>query len=154
MRKALILIILTALLLAALCACGGKTAPASPPQTIPAASPEISAPDEAAAAEAAEQPPAPQTPDDVTPILPEPEPAPEVPAPDRVLCAEAYTAEVYCCAEDVDGLQIESRRYVVSDGVTVTSFRAGGDGTPCFFSRTLSGPGTICRAGRLGQSGA
>lgn len=57
MRKTRILIILAALLLAALCACGGKTVPASPPQTIPAALPEPSAPDESAA-NAAEQPPA------------------------------------------------------------------------------------------------
>lgn len=50
---------------------------------------------------------------------------------------------MYCSAEGADELHIESRRYVVSDGVTATSFRPSGDGSPCFFSRILPDTGTL-----------
>lgn len=74
---------------------------------------------------------------------PEPEPAPEVSAPDYTLRADGCVAEVYCREETEDALCVESRCYVVSDGVTATSYRASGDGAPCFFSRTLDVSGTL-----------
>lgn len=66
MRKTLVLIMLAALLLSALCACGSKSSPVPPPQSISAVSPEFSALENTPAAETAEQAPSPQALDDVT----------------------------------------------------------------------------------------
>ena len=63
--------------------------------------------------------------------------------PDRVLTSSNYTVEVYARTTERDGVQIGSREYCVSDGVTASTYRAAGLGDCCFFEQAVTAPGTI-----------
>lgn len=136
MRKKLTVILILVLVLAQLCAC-------SPAQTpsLPAAEPE---PDALPAVSDSAQEPEPE---------PEPEPVQEPDSepvkpvsqrtPEKVLTSTKYTAEVYTGSIRQYTCQIESRKYAVSDGVTVTAYRATGSGSSRFFDRTVTEQGTV-----------
>lgn len=121
--------LLLILVLVLLCAC----TPAQPP-TAPAAEPEA-----AQTAAEAEHPDEPADPDEP--------PADETPAkdaPERVLSSAYYTAELYTNTVRQYGCEVQSRKYIVSDGATATGFRATGVGrTSIFFDRTITEAATI-----------
>ena len=110
MRKKLSILMLLILVLAQLCACGKTQADPAPAAGSESAVP-AAGPDEPAAE------------------APAPEPAdPHV--PDRVLASRHYSAEIYETTIRQYRCSIESREYVVSDGVTARAFRATGVGGP------------------------
>ena len=64
--------------------------------------------------------------------------------PDRVLASRHYSAEIYETTIRQYRCSIESREYVVSDGVTARAFRATGVGGPSkFLDHTVQEGGTL-----------
>lgn len=124
MRKKLSILMILILVLAQLCACGKTQADPAPAAGSESAVP-AAGPDEPAAE------------------APAPEPAdPHV--PDRVLASRHYSAEIYETTIRQYRCSIESREYVVSDGVTARAFRATGVGGPSkFLDHTVQEGGTL-----------
>ena len=124
MRKKLSILMILILVLAQLCACGKTQADPAPAAGSESAVP-AARPDEPAAE------------------APAPEPAdPHV--PDRVLASRHYSAEIYETTIRQYRCSIESREYVVSDGVTARAFRATGIGGPSkFLDHTVQEGGTL-----------
>ena len=123
MRKKFTLILVLILVLAQLCACGKPQADAPAAESEPAVQPDEPA----------------QT------VQEQPEPEPEDPhVPDRVLTATHASAEIYETTIRQYNCSIESREYVISDGVTARAYRAAGVGGPSkFLDHTVQSGGTI-----------
>ena len=138
MRKKFSVILILVLVLAQLCAC-------SPAQTpsLPAAEPEPAAPPAVSDnTDAQDSEPTPtQEPDPES--VQEPAQTISLRTPERVLTSTKYTAEVYSRTIRQYSCQIESREYVVSDGVTARAYRAAGSGSSRFFDRTVTELGTV-----------
>ena len=128
MRKTFTVFLL--LLLALLCACE-KPQPARQP---------AAAPDSAAVQDVPAQQP--QTTAEPEPVS-EPLPPASRRQPERVLTSTKYTAEVYSRTIRQYQCRIESREYLVSDGVTVRTYRARGVGGSKFLDQTVNEGGTV-----------
>ena len=132
--------VLVLALLAQLCACSpAKTD--SLPAAAKSPSASVSIPDVTPEFET-EPPPEPE-PDRVQAFGEPSSPPSGARIPDRVLTSSNYTVEVYARTTERDGVQIESREYCVSDGVTASTYRATGFGNCCFFEQAVTAPGTI-----------
>lgn len=138
--KEKMLSLLLILVLALLCACTPAQRPAAPAaesEAVPAADmvDEPAQPPETAA---------PTPPESAPEASDEPGEPLSRRTPERVLASNYYTAELYTNTTRQYRGELQSRKYVVSDGVTATGYRATGVGrTSIFFDRTITENATV-----------
>lgn len=133
--------VLVLALLAQLCACSSAKTD-SLPAAAKSPSASVSIPDFTPPEFETEPPPEPE-PDRVQAFGETPSQSGDMCSPGRVLTSSDYAVEIYTRTAERDGVQIESREYCVSDGVTASAYRAAGLGDCCFFAQSVTEPGTI-----------